>query len=70
MLRVPLVQHVHYILSVNHCINKALLTLNFVLRENAPCVECMDKGLCFLLKYRAIVATAYCHLLLKPSYVI
>ena len=31
------------------CRNNALLTLNFMLLENAPCVECMDKGLCFLL---------------------
>ena len=32
--------------------------------------ECMDKELCFLLKHRNIIATAYCILLLKPSFVI
>ena len=41
-----------------------------MLLENAPCVECMDKGLCFLLKHRKIIATAYWILLLKPSFVI
>ena len=41
-----------------------------MLLENAPCVECMDKGSCFLLKHRNIVATAYWKLLLKPSFVI
>ena len=58
------------ILSDNQCRNNALLTLNFMLLENAPCVECMDKGLCFLLKHRNIIATAYWILLLKPSLVI
>ena len=38
--------------------------------ENAPCVECMDKGLCFLLKHSSIIATVYWILLLKPSFVI
>ena len=38
--------------------------------KNAPCVECMDKGLCFLLKHRNIIATAYWILLLKPSFLI
>ena len=47
-----------------------MLTLNFMLLENAPCVEWMDKGLCFLLKHRNIIATAYWILLLKPSFVI
>ena len=41
-----------------------------MLLENAPCVECIDKGLCFLLKHRYIIATAYWILLLKPSFVI
>ena len=41
-----------------------------MLPENAPCVECMDKGLCFLLKHRNINATAYWILHLKPSFVI
>ena len=41
-----------------------------MLLENAPCVECMDKGLCFLLKHRNIIATAYWILLLKPSFLI
>ena len=35
--------------------------------ERSPCVECMDKTSCFLLKHRAIIATAYWILLLKPS---
>ena len=58
------------ILSVNQCRNNALLTLNFMLLDNAPCVECMDKGLCFLLKHRNIIATTYWILRLKPSFVI
>ena len=62
--------YTQYVLSVNQCRNKALLTLNFMLLENAPCVECMDKGLCFLPKYRAIIATAYWILLLMPSFAI
>ena len=41
-----------------------------MLLENAPCVECMDKGLCFLLKHRNIIATAYWIYLLNPSFVI
>ena len=41
-----------------------------MLLENAPCVECMDKGLCFLLKHRNIIATAYWMLLVKPSFLI
>ena len=44
-----------------------MFTLYFMLLENAACVECMDKGLCFLLKHRNIIATAYWILLLKPS---
>ena len=39
-------------MSVNQCRNNALLTLNCMLREYAPCMECIDKGLCFLLKHR------------------
>ena len=38
--------------------------------ENAACLECMDKGLCFLLKHRIIIATAYWIFLLKPSFLI
>ena len=57
-------------MSVNQCRNNALLTLNFMLLENAPCVECIDKGLCFVLKHRNIIARAYWILLLKPSFVI
>ena len=42
-----------------------------MLLENAPCVECMDKGLCFFfLKHRNIITTAYWILLLKYSFVI
>ena len=41
-----------------------------MLLENAPSVEYMEKGLCFLLKHRNIIATAYWILLLKPSFVI
>ena len=41
-----------------------------MLLENTPCVECMDKGLCFLLKHRNVIATAYWILLLKPSFLI
>ena len=41
-----------------------------MLLENAPCVECMDKGLCFLLQHRNIIATASWILLLKPSFLI
>ena len=47
MLRIPMI--LANILSVNQCRNNALFTLKFKLLENAPCVECMDKGLCFLL---------------------
>ena len=36
--------YTQYILSVNQCRNKALLTSNFMLRENGLCVEYMDKG--------------------------
>ena len=43
---------------------------NFMLLENAPCVECMDKGLCFLPKHGNIIATGYWILRLKPSFVI
>ena len=43
----------------NPCRNNALLTLNFMLLENAPCVKYKDKGLCFLLEHRNIIATAY-----------
>ena len=41
-----------------------------MLRENAPCVECIDKSLCFLLKHRSIIVRPYCILLLKPYFVI
>ena len=41
-----------------------------MLLENAPCVECIDKGLCFVLKHRNIIARAYWILLLKHSFVI
>ena len=41
-----------------------------MLLDNAPCVECMYKGLCFLLKHRNIIATTNRILLLKPSFVI
>ena len=58
------------ILLVNQCINNVFLILNFMLLENAPCVECIDKGLCFLLNHRKIIGTAYWILLLKPSFVI
>ena len=58
------------ILSVNQCRNIALLTLNFMLLENAPCVECMVKETGFLLYHRNIIATAYLILLLKPSFLI
>ena len=68
MLRVPMI-------SAKHIVSKsvqtnALLTLNFMLLENAPCVEFMDKGLCFLLKHRDNIATTYWKLLLKPSFLI
>ena len=58
------------ILLVNQCRNNALLTLHFMLLENAPCVECMNKGLCFFLKHRNIIATAYWIFVLKPLFVI
>ena len=41
-----------------------------MLLENAPCAECMDKGLGFLLNHKNIIATAYWTLLLKPSFLI
>ena len=41
-----------------------------MLLENAQCVECMDIGLCFLLRHRHIIATTYWILLLKHSFVI
>ena len=47
-----------------------MFDIEFMLLENAPCVECMDKGLCFLLENRNIIATAYWIFLLKPSFVI
>ena len=47
-----------------------MLCWHFMLLENAPSVECMEKRLCFLLKHRNIIATAYWILLLKPSFVI
>ena len=59
-----------YTLTVNQCRNKTMLTLNFMLRENAPWIECIDKSPCFLLKHRAIIATAYWILFLKPSLVL
>ena len=62
--------YTQYILSVNQCRNKALLTLDIMIRENSPCVECMDNCLCFLLKHRSIITTDYWILLLNPSFVI
>ena len=57
MFRVPLVYGKHF---VGQSLQKsALLTLNFMLRENEQCVECMNTGLCFRLKHRDISATAY-----------
>ena len=41
-----------------------------MLLENTPWVECMDKGLCFLLKHGNIIATANWIFLLKHSFVI
>ena len=41
--------------------------MNFVLLENAPCVECMDNGFCYLLKHSNIIAPTYWILLLKHS---
>ena len=41
-----------------------------MLLENALCVECIDKGLCFRLEHRNIIAIAYWILLLKPLFVI
>ena len=57
MLRVPMISAKHI---VSQSVQKlCFLTLNFMLLENAQCVECMDKGLCFLLKHRNIIATTY-----------
>ena len=41
-----------------------------MLRENAPCVKCIAKGVCFLLIHMTIIATAYWILLLKRSFVV
>ena len=34
-----------FVLSVNQCKNKASLTLNCMLFENAKCIKCMDNAL-------------------------
>ena len=68
MLRVPMISAKHIVSQSVQ--KKCFSTLNFMLLENAPCEECIDKGMCFLLKHRNIIATAYWMLLLKPSFVI
>ena len=64
MLRVPVV----YAIQIDG--QSASLTLNIMLRENAPRAERRDEYMCFLLKHRAIITITNSILLLKPSFVI
>ena len=65
MWRVPMISAIHIVSA------EMMLCWHWILCFwKTQRVKCMDKGLCFLLKHRNIIATTYWILLLKPSFLI